>query len=211
MMVQLRSCFVGASSSRSFVVSASLFALATAGCGADWEEPAEEYDTLQAELSSGDLKGCFDAPPDQIFVGKVDPPFSTPRQYANCGQTYIVGIEDLDAQYTDPPPRPGATLVPAKIAVTWGGVPPTSSLACTRSSLSAIFYYQDPAGSGGGGIYFPEQPGVWLLGTCQLELSLRTYQQVGWDFKVAAQAKYLGQLRKAKIGTYKAVVIPDPR
>lgn len=205
-MMQLRSCLVEARGSRSFVACASLLALASSGCGADWEEPTEEYDTLQAELSSGDLRGCFNAPPDQTFVGKVDPPFITPREYDNCGETYIVQIDDLDPQYTDPPPTPGATIVPAKIAVTWGDTPLTSALACTSSSLSAIFYHQAPDGSGGG-IYFPAKKGVWINGGCQLELSIRTYQLVGYEFRVAAQARRL-RLQKAKIGTYPAVVIP---
>lgn len=151
-------------------------------------------------MSPGDLTWCQGVPADQTFDGRLDPTLITPQQYANCGQSYIVDILDLDGHYTDPPPTPGITIIPAKVAVKWGDTPLTQA-QCKSASLSAIFYSWSE--NGGGAIYHPRKYGVWINGGCQLELSLRTFQNIGWNFRVAAQAFYLNESRSASIGTYK--------
>ena len=185
-----------------------LLALAAGGCGADGGETPEQWGTVQARASEPDL-ACDELP----FGGRdfmIDPPNISPQEYRDCSVDdvgyYVSDVYLLDPAYTDPSPVPPAPFIPAKLAVKWADTPLTTALACTRSSLSAYFYWTPDFWNDWTLLEHERAFGRWEAGACVLEVSTPTGTSAGQHFRVAARASRLGVTRKVSIGTYKPVL-----
>jgi hypothetical protein len=195
------------------MLSLAGLAVSATGCGTNASE------SIGSSRLAFTVESCASADADQIFTGKLDPAFVTPRSYNTCYKGYVVDIENLAPTYTG-----SGNAMDANIAVQWADTPITSQTACENTRVVAVFYEGSVAGassvntSGTTGYYnvynwvplkTEEQYGVWVApfgaGSCGLEVNL-TDLVPGNTYRVAATARTPGNsTRKVSIGTYKPV------
>ena len=197
---------VGQYSRRWLMASVAGVAVFATGCGAD------ESDSIGSTEAAFTVHDCAMGPPNEAFVGKIDPALVSPRSYNSCYKGYIVDIENLHEDYSG-----SGGLSDSRISIAYADTPITDQATCEGTKLVAVFYEGWSGGvsavSGGvttGGFESGWDPittesafGSWFQGHCYMGVELSPLV-AGKDYRVAATVRTPSNAtRKLTMGTYK--------